>query len=99
MHDETLPGKPARVAHFCSMCGPKFCAMKITEEVREYAKKNGYVPEGEAVADMEDVIARGMEERSKEFAKANKTISGEQEAGGEIYIPVSSSSQEPAAAC
>ncbi|GIS75214.1 MAG: hypothetical protein CM1200mP12_09330 [Gammaproteobacteria bacterium] len=39
-HDETLPKESAKVAHFCSMCGPKFCSMKITQEVREYAKNN-----------------------------------------------------------
>jgi phosphomethylpyrimidine synthase len=38
-HDETLPAEGAKVAHFCSMCGPKFCSMKITQEVREYAEK------------------------------------------------------------
>jgi len=38
-HDETLPQDGAKVAHFCSMCGPRFCSMKITEEVRDYAKK------------------------------------------------------------
>jgi phosphomethylpyrimidine synthase len=37
-HDETLPAEGAKVAHFCSMCGPKFCSMKITQDVREYAK-------------------------------------------------------------
>ena len=36
-HDETLPAEGAKVAHFCSMCGPKFCSMKITQEVRDYA--------------------------------------------------------------
>ena len=40
-HDETLPQEGAKVAHFCSMCGPHFCSMKITEEVREYAAKQG----------------------------------------------------------
>ena len=41
-HDETLPAEGAKTAHFCSMCGPKFCSMKITQEVREYAaKQNG----------------------------------------------------------
>ena len=40
-HDETLPAEGAKVAHFCSMCGPQFCSMKITEDVREYAAKQG----------------------------------------------------------
>lgn len=58
-HDETLPKDSSKVAHFCSMCGPKFCSMKITQEVREYAAKKG-VAEAEAMAE-------GMEEKSKEF--------------------------------
>jgi phosphomethylpyrimidine synthase len=58
-HDETLPAQGAKVAHFCSMCGPKFCAMKITQDVREYARAQGLEP-GKA-------IAVGMEEKSREF--------------------------------
>jgi phosphomethylpyrimidine synthase len=58
-HDETLPKDSSKVAHFCSMCGPKFCSMKITQEVREYAAKKG-VAEAEAMAE-------GMEEKSREF--------------------------------
>jgi phosphomethylpyrimidine synthase len=38
-HDETLPAERAKIAHFCSMCGPKFCSMKITQDVRDYAAK------------------------------------------------------------
>eukprot|EP00188_Purpureofilum_apyrenoidigerum_P005747 Plantae.Rhodophyta-Purpureofilum_apyrenoidigerum.ctg7826.p1 GENE.Plantae.Rhodophyta-Purpureofilum_apyrenoidigerum.ctg7826~~Plantae.Rhodophyta-Purpureofilum_apyrenoidigerum.ctg7826.p1 ORF type:complete len:615 (-),score=132.94 Plantae.Rhodophyta-Purpureofilum_apyrenoidigerum.ctg7826:272-2116(-) len=80
MHDETLPSDAGKVAHFCSMCGPKFCSMKITEDVRAYAREHGY--------GVDDALSRGMEEKSKEFATAKKTISGEQEVGGEIYIPI-----------
>ena len=58
-HDETLPKDSSKVAHFCSMCGPKFCSMKITQEVREYAAQKGVA---EAA-----VLAEGMEEKSKEF--------------------------------
>jgi len=58
-HDETLPQDGAKVAHFCSMCGPHFCSMKITEDVRKYAAEQG-VKEDEA-------LNRGMEEKSKEF--------------------------------
>ncbi len=69
-HDETLPADGAKVAHFCSMCGPKFCSMKITQEVRDYAKENGMM-------DMDkEAIAKGMEEKSKEFA----------DKGNEIYL-------------
>ncbi len=48
-HDETLPKESAKVAHFCSMCGPKFCSMKITQEVRQYAKENGLTDEQKAI--------------------------------------------------
>jgi phosphomethylpyrimidine synthase len=58
-HDETLPAQGAKVAHFCSMCGPKFCAMKITQDVREYARAQGLEPV--------KAIAVGMEEKSREF--------------------------------
>jgi phosphomethylpyrimidine synthase len=58
-HDETLPQEGAKTAHFCSMCGPHFCAMKITEEVRTYAVEQG-VSEQEA-------LQKGMEEKSREF--------------------------------
>lgn len=84
-HDETLPAEGAKVAHFCSMCGPKFCSMSITEDVRKYAEEHGYGDEAEAA--MKD----GMEKMSQEFLAAKKTISGEQwgESGGEIYLPES----------
>ena len=58
-HDETLPAEGAKVAHFCSMCGPHFCSMRITEDVRKYADEHGY-GEGE-------VIEKGMEEMAQEF--------------------------------
>lgn len=65
-HDETLPKDSAKVAHFCSMCGPKFCSMKITKEVRDYAEKKG-VSEVEA-------LKEGMRERSVEFVKSGSEI-------------------------
>jgi len=58
-HDETLPAQGAKVAHFCSMCGPKFCSMKITQDLREYAEGRGL--------DLERAIAVGMEEKAREF--------------------------------
>jgi phosphomethylpyrimidine synthase len=58
-HDETLPKEGSKVAHFCSMCGPKFCSMKITQEVREFAAREG-VSDGQA-------LARGMAQKSAEF--------------------------------
>eukprot|EP00897_Mesotaenium_endlicherianum_P002781 jgi/Mesen1/2530/ME000161S01584 len=80
LHDESLPADGAKLAHFCSMCGPKFCSMRITEDVRKYAAKHGY-------GNPEEALQRGMEEMSAEFAAAKKTISGEQDVGGEIYLP------------
>ncbi|WP_338439416.1 phosphomethylpyrimidine synthase ThiC [uncultured Aquabacterium sp.] len=64
-HDETLPKDAAKVAHFCSMCGPKFCSMKITQEVREFAAKQG-LAEG-------DALQQGMAAKSEEF----KQVGGE----------------------
>ena len=58
-HDETLPKDAHKTAHFCSMCGPKFCSMKITQDVRDYAKEHGV---GEA-----DALAEGMARKSGEF--------------------------------
>jgi len=60
-HDETLPQEGAKSAHFCSMCGPHFCSMKITEDVRKYAAQHG-VSESEA-------LEKGMAEKSREFAE------------------------------
>jgi phosphomethylpyrimidine synthase len=58
-HDETLPQEPAKVAHFCSMCGPKFCSMQITQEVRQYAAEHGL--------EDEEALLQGMEDMSSEF--------------------------------
>ncbi len=65
-HDETLPAQGAKVAHFCSMCGPKFCAMKITQDVREYAKNRG--------VEVDTAFDQGMEEKAKEFREAGSRI-------------------------
>ncbi len=65
-HDETLPQEGAKLAHFCSMCGPHFCSMKITQEVRDYANSQG-VTETEA-------LNKGMEQKSIEFRKAGAEI-------------------------
>ncbi|MFD5175264.1 phosphomethylpyrimidine synthase ThiC [Nocardia sp. NPDC058379] len=65
-HDETLPAEPAKTAHFCSMCGPKFCSMRISADVREYAEKQG----------LTDVAAieAGMAEKSAEFADQGNKV-------------------------
>src|SRR5438309_17388 len=63
-HDETLPAEGAKTAHFCSMCGPHFCSMRITEDVRRYAAETGVTDEA--------AIKRGLEEKAAEFAKAGE---------------------------
>ncbi len=65
-HDETLPADGAKTAHFCSMCGPNFCSMKITEDVRKYAAEKGYT-EGEA-------LQEGMREKSAEFTNQGAEV-------------------------
>jgi len=65
-HDETLPQEGAKLAHFCSMCGPHFCSMKITQDVREYAKTHG-IDDGKA-------IEAGLEEMAGEFVKSGAEI-------------------------
>ena len=65
-HDETLPAHAAKVAHFCSMCGPHFCSMKITQDVRDYAAKKGL--------DEEAALEVGMKEKAEEFKKSGSQI-------------------------
>lgn len=65
-HDETLPSDSAKVAHFCSMCGPQFCSMKISQEVRDYAQK---IQLGH-----EEAIKAGMQEKSEEFKAAGSKL-------------------------
>ena len=65
-HDETLPQEGAKTAHFCSMCGPHFCSMKITEDVRKYAAEQGLAEE--------EALKKGMEEKSKEFVEKGAEV-------------------------
>ncbi|NLY34459.1 MAG: phosphomethylpyrimidine synthase ThiC [Alcaligenaceae bacterium] len=65
-HDETLPKDSMKVAHFCSMCGPHFCSMKITQDVREYAEQQGLSDK--------DALQKGMQEKSIEFVKKGAEI-------------------------
>ncbi|MCY0909720.1 MAG: phosphomethylpyrimidine synthase ThiC, partial [Sulfobacillus thermotolerans] len=58
-HDETLPAEPAKTAHFCSMCGPKFCAMRITQDLRDWAQEHE--------VSLDDAVARGLQEKAEEF--------------------------------
>jgi phosphomethylpyrimidine synthase len=74
-----LPAEGAKTAHFCSMCGPKFCSMKITQEVREFARLNP-MPSSENPDRGEAEAEAGMAEMSERF----------HEEGGEIYVPAAS---------
>ncbi|MCZ7645988.1 MAG: phosphomethylpyrimidine synthase ThiC [Planctomycetota bacterium] len=65
-HDATLPQEGAKTAHFCSMCGPNFCSMKITEDVREYARQQGLTEEA--------ALAKGLEAKAKEFKQQGAEI-------------------------
>ena len=77
-HDETLPQESGKVAHFCSMCGPKFCSMKISQEVREYAKNTRQVAADQAISiTLLDDPLEGMRIKSQEFRAT----------GSELYHP------------
>ncbi len=65
-HDATLPKESAKVAHFCSMCGPKFCSMEITQEVRDYARRHGM--------DDHDAVAAGLQDKAQEFESRGKKL-------------------------
>ena len=73
-HDETLDSEASKSSHFCSMCGPKFCSMKITEDVRQYARENN-LWDGEKESEM-DVLTKGMEEMSEKY----------KELGNQLYL-------------
>ena len=66
-HDETLPKESGKVAHFCSMCGPKFCSMKISQEVREYANSN-------TAGDVDQAIDKGMAEMAQEYNEQGRKL-------------------------
>ncbi len=65
-HDETMPKQAHKVAHFCSMCGPNFCSMKITQEVREYADKQG--------VQLDEAMQKGLQEKAAEFRQSGSEI-------------------------
>lgn len=66
-HDETLPKQSGKVAHFCSMCGPKFCSMKISQEVRDYAAEN-------ELNSVDDAIETGMQEMADEYNQSGRKL-------------------------
>ncbi|NAW69137.1 phosphomethylpyrimidine synthase ThiC [Vibrio sp. V27_P1S3P104] len=83
-HDETLPQESGKVAHFCSMCGPKFCSMKISQEVREYANHPQQVAADQAISvTLLDDPLQGMAQKSQEFRAA----------GSELYHPAISTEE------
>ena len=69
-HDDTLPAVGAKVAHFCSMCGPKFCSMKITQDVRDYAEQKG-------IEDIDEALKKGMDEQAHRFQEKESDMVGE----------------------
>ncbi len=69
-HDQTLPAEGAKTAHFCSMCGPKFCSMKITQEVRDFAKLQNQGSEGFIASEAE----KGMAEMSKVYDETGREL-------------------------
>src|SRR3954469_13879254 len=75
-HDETLPAPAAKGAHFCSMCGPHFCSMKITQDVRDYARAQGIAPD--------DAVAAGLREKAAAFREQGQALYvGDAPSGGE----------------
>jgi phosphomethylpyrimidine synthase len=66
-HDETLPKESAKVAHFCSMCGPHFCSMKISQDVRDYAAAKG-------IKDEKEALIKGMDEKSRQFLEEGAEV-------------------------
>jgi phosphomethylpyrimidine synthase len=84
-HDQTLPAEGAKTAHFCSMCGPKFCSMKITQEVREFARLNPSPLAGEGgTRSQSEWEGEGAQEAEAGMAAMSERF---HEEGGEIYIP------------
>jgi phosphomethylpyrimidine synthase len=85
-HDQTLPAEGAKSAHFCSMCGPKFCSMKITQEVREFARRQNETAGGDRDRESDAHSARAAptdEEAESGMAEMSDKF---REAGGEIYL-------------
>ncbi|MGB3604421.1 phosphomethylpyrimidine synthase ThiC [Gordonia sp. (in: high G+C Gram-positive bacteria)] len=80
-HDETMPAEPAKTAHFCSMCGPKFCSMRISADVRTYAEEHGLVTQD----DIDARLAEEMAAKSAEFTAS----------GNRVYLPIDEAVSTP----
>jgi phosphomethylpyrimidine synthase len=85
-HDETLPAQGAKLAHFCSMCGPHFCSMKITQDVRDYAAENGL--------DEQAALSAGMKEKAEEFKRAGGRIYQDVSQAPEAAVALKASAKE-----
>jgi len=90
-HDQTLPAEGAKTAHFCSMCGPKFCSMKITAEVREFAAKQNAPADTFIAADKADaeraLFANGTASVAAAEAGMAEMSEKFREKGSEVYLP------------
>jgi phosphomethylpyrimidine synthase len=88
-HDQTLPAEGAKTAHFCSMCGPKFCSMKITQEVRDFAAKQNQSPGDFLAASLSTVRAEPVEALpfSTDAEAGMAQMAEKYRAGGDLYIP------------
>jgi phosphomethylpyrimidine synthase len=82
-HDQTLPAEGAKTAHFCSMCGPKFCSMKISQEVREFARLQNQPAEGFIAASEADLSAEALAKAEEGMAEMSKVYD---ETGRELYM-------------
>jgi phosphomethylpyrimidine synthase len=82
-HDQTLPAEGAKSAHFCSMCGPKFCSMKISQEVREFARLQNQPAEGFIAASEADLSAEAVAKAEEGMAQMSKVYD---ETGRELYM-------------
>jgi len=82
-HDQTLPAEGAKTAHFCSMCGPKFCSMKISQEVREFARLQNQPAEGFIAAAEADLSAEALAKAEEGMAQMSKVYD---ETGRELYM-------------
>jgi phosphomethylpyrimidine synthase len=98
-HDQTLPAEGAKTAHFCSMCGPKFCSMKITQEVREFARLNpnrsahlgpveGHTPLPQAGGAGRGLVQAGVSAEASAKAEAGMAeMSKRYRTAGDLYVP------------
>ena len=73
-HDQTMPKQAHKVAHFCSMCGPNFCSMKITQDVRDYAEQQNTEQQNSVEVNLDNAIEKGLKEKAEEFKQQGAEI-------------------------